>query len=93
MDTRTDSCVAGGRKSARDVSECVTGRAMAQVVSHRAPASHGGGPGSRSGQSMWDLWWKKWHWDRFFSEFFGFPVNIIPPSLSKLISSGECVMC
>jgi hypothetical protein len=21
------------------------------------------------------------------------PVNIIPPSLSKLISSGECVMC
>jgi hypothetical protein len=22
-----------------------------------------------------------------------FPVNIIPPSLSKLISSGECVIC
>jgi hypothetical protein len=21
---------------------------------------------------MWDLWWTKWHWDRFFSEFFGF---------------------
>jgi hypothetical protein len=20
---------------------------------------------------MWDLWWTKWHWDRFFSEFFG----------------------
>jgi hypothetical protein len=18
------------------------------------------------GQSMWDLWWTKWHWDRFF---------------------------
>jgi hypothetical protein len=24
-----------------------------------------------------DLWWTKWHWDRFFSESFGFsPVNI-----------------
>jgi hypothetical protein len=24
------------------------------------------------GQSMWDLWWTKWHWDRFFPENFGF---------------------
>jgi hypothetical protein len=32
---------------------------------------------------------KKWHWDRFFSEFFGFPRKyIIPPSLSTLISFG-----
>jgi hypothetical protein len=22
---------------------------------------------------MWDLWWTKWHWDRFFPEFFGLP--------------------
>jgi hypothetical protein len=21
---------------------------------------------------MWDLWWTKWHWDRFISEIFGF---------------------
>jgi hypothetical protein len=21
---------------------------------------------------MWDLWWTKWHWDRFFPEYFGF---------------------
>jgi hypothetical protein len=20
------------------------------------------------GNSMWDLWWTKWHWDRFFPE-------------------------
>lgn len=26
------------------------------------------------GQSMWDFWWAKWHWDTFF-----FPVNISPP--------------
>jgi hypothetical protein len=57
-------------------------------------ASHRGGPGSRPGQSMWDLWWTKWHCDRFFSEFFGFPLSIHhSPSLSKLISSGECLIC
>jgi hypothetical protein len=22
---------------------------------------------------MWDLWWTKWHWGRFFPEYFGFP--------------------
>jgi hypothetical protein len=40
------------------------------------PASHRGGPGSIPGQSMWDLWWTKWHWDRFSPEFFGFPLSI-----------------
>jgi hypothetical protein len=24
---------------------------------------------------MWDLWWTKWHWNRFFSEYFGFPLS------------------
>jgi hypothetical protein len=28
------------------------------------------------GQSMWDLWWTKWHWDRFFPEYFGFSLSI-----------------
>jgi hypothetical protein len=45
------------------------GRTMAQ-------ASHRGGPGSITGQSMWDLWWTKWHWDRLFPEYFGFPPSI-----------------
>jgi hypothetical protein len=35
----------------------VLGRAMAQAVSCRT--------GSTPGQSMWNLWWTKWHWDRF----------------------------
>jgi hypothetical protein len=39
-------------------------------------ASHCGDPGSRTGQSMWDLWWTKWHWDRLFSEFICFPLSI-----------------
>jgi hypothetical protein len=25
---------------------------------------------------MWDLWWIKWHWDRFFSEFLGFILSV-----------------
>jgi hypothetical protein len=28
---------------------------------------------------MWDFWWKKWHWDRFLPEYFGFSlVSFIP---------------
>jgi hypothetical protein len=25
---------------------------------------------------MWDLWWKKLHWDRIFFEFFDFPLSV-----------------
>jgi hypothetical protein len=25
---------------------------------------------------MWDLWWTDWHWDRFFPEYFGFPLSV-----------------
>jgi hypothetical protein len=25
---------------------------------------------------MWGLWWTKWHWDRFFPEYFGFPLPV-----------------
>ena len=35
--------------------------------------SHSGGPRSNPPQSMWDLRWTKWHWDRFFSEHFDCP--------------------
>ena len=28
------------------------------------------------GQSMWDLWWTKWQWDRFFSQYIGFPLSV-----------------
>jgi hypothetical protein len=50
------------------------GRAMAQAVSRRSP--HRGDPGSSPAQSMFDLWWTKWYWDRFFPEYFGFPLSI-----------------
>jgi hypothetical protein len=35
-----------------------------------------GGTSSNPDRSMWDLWWAKWHWDKFFSEYFGFPLSI-----------------
>jgi hypothetical protein len=25
---------------------------------------------------MWDLWCTKWYWDRFFPDYFGFPMLI-----------------
>jgi hypothetical protein len=39
------------------------------------------------GQSMWDLWWTKWHWDRFFSELSVFPCQFhstVAPLIVKL---------
>jgi hypothetical protein len=44
---------------------------IAQAVGHR------GGLGSRPhGLPMWDLWWTKWHSDRFFSESYCFLLSI-----------------
>jgi hypothetical protein len=45
---------------------------LRRLVAGLSPRS----PVSLPGQSMWDLWWTKWHWDRLFSEFFGFPLSI-----------------
>jgi hypothetical protein len=33
-------------------------------------------PDFAPGSIQWDLRWTKWHWDRFFSQFFGFPLSI-----------------
>jgi hypothetical protein len=39
---------------------------------------------------MWDLGWTKWHWDRIFSEFFGFPCQYHSTVASRThISSRE----
>ena len=43
----------------------------------QSPASQRKGPGSIPGQSMRDLWVTDWHWDRFFSECFGFPLSVL----------------
>ena len=45
-----------------------------------SPISHRGQAVLIPGQSMWDLWWIKQHWNRVFSENSRFPsVRIIPP--------------
>jgi hypothetical protein len=51
---------------------------MAQAVSQSEASNHAH-PVPISGQSMWDLWWTKSHWDRVFSKYFGFPIILIPP--------------
>jgi hypothetical protein len=40
------------------------------------------------GQSIWDLWSKKWCWDRLLSETFGFPVSI---TFSPLLHIHSCI--
>jgi hypothetical protein len=37
---------------------------------------HLGGPVSTPGQSLWDLWWIEWHWNRVLSECFGFLMSV-----------------
>ena len=45
-------------------------RTMAESVSYC------GGPHSIPGQPTWDLWYTKWYSDRFFSEYFSFPLSV-----------------
>ena len=40
-------------------------------------ACHLGGPVSVPGQSMWGLWWTKWHWNRVFSTIFATSPNTV----------------
>jgi hypothetical protein len=56
------------------------GCAMAQAVSRRLLTVEA--RVRSGGQYMWDLWWTKWHWDRFSPRVLRFsPVNFIPPVL------------
>jgi hypothetical protein len=43
--------------------------------------------GSLPGQFMWDLWWAKWQWDRFLSEYFAFLLSVSFHRCSTLIRS------
>jgi hypothetical protein len=45
--------------------------------------------GSVPGQSMWSLWWTKWHWDSFFFllKFFCFALSALFYQCSTFIHS------
>jgi len=46
------------------------------------PVCHCGDRHLIPGQSMWDLWWTKWHWGRFLARVLRFsPVSTVPPVL------------
>jgi hypothetical protein len=67
---------------------------IAQAVSHWLPTA--AARGSSPGLVMWDLWWTKWRWGRFFfPEYFGFPCQ---SSFHQLLhnhshlSSGVCTI-
>ena len=48
--------------------------AMAQAIVRQA--YHCGGMASIPDYFMWYLWWTKWHWDRFFSEYFCYRTSV-----------------
>jgi hypothetical protein len=41
------------------------------------------------GQSMWDLWWTKWHWNRFLSELSVFPCQFHSTGAPLLVKLGK----
>ena len=65
----------------------VTWRKKDLKVQYGSKGNNGTGGKEIPGQSMWDLWWTKWHWGMFFPRVLWFsPVNFIPPVLHYLES-------
>jgi hypothetical protein len=65
----------------------LNGRAMAQAVSRRPLTTEA--RGSVPGKSMWDLWWTKWHWDRFFFELLVFPCRFHSTGAPLIVKIGK----
>jgi hypothetical protein len=62
-------------------------RAMAQAVSRQLLTTEA--QGRSRVKSMWDLWWTKWHWDRFFSELSVFPCQFHSTGAPLLVKLGK----
>jgi hypothetical protein len=70
--------MASHKKTYRDsITNAVEGRSrcVVRVLLYRYRPCYGHRPvsASISVQTLWDLWWTKWHWDRYFSQHFSFP--------------------
>jgi len=59
----------------------------------KSQASYRGRPGFIQAQSVCDLWWTKWHWDRSYLTCAAFPIqyhsSILIFILTLLLSGGE----
>jgi hypothetical protein len=45
------------------------------------------------GECTWALWWTKWHWERLFSEYFGFPLQYNSTSALYSFSHPSLMLC
>jgi len=61
-------------------------------VGGQSPASNRRDRRSIPDQSMWDLWWIYWEWDRFSSEHFSFPCQYHSTN-APYSSSSTCFSC
>jgi hypothetical protein len=52
-------------------------------------ASHHGG--SIPGLPFWDLWWTKWHWGEYFTEYFSVRLSVLRVNVS-FISCRHCIV-
>jgi hypothetical protein len=69
----------GGRISLRNIDIYVHVQTSTMLQKRPGVAqstSHSWGLGSVSGQSICDLWWTRWQWDRLLSEFFDFSRSV-----------------
>ena len=39
----------------------------------------------RGSIAAWTLWWTEWHWDRFFSQYVGFPLSVVHVHLDTTV--------
>jgi hypothetical protein len=60
------------------------GEPLRSIDVGRAIASHCGGPDSSPGQVMWDLWWTKWQWGRFYPSTSVSPANLHSTNCSTI---------
>jgi len=57
----------------------------------QSPASHRGESSSVLRQSVWELWWTEWHWDKFLCKYFR--CSLLEPCCRCSILIGYRVRC
>jgi hypothetical protein len=60
-------------------------RELCHGLGSRLPPFTRGDPVLIKGQSVWDLWWTKWHWNQCIDEWVGFTLSVSLCQCIKLI--------